>query len=269
MVNSTWAVDLTEVYSPPRCTAACGKRGLRPGSALDLRTGWNFDYQQDRLAAKDLIEAEDPALLVLSPYCSPFSVLQNLSKDKQNPEARAAMLAQARSHLAFCVDLALHRVSRETGFLMEQPLSASSWQEECMMKLYQIDEVIMLKCDQCRFGLKVDGAKTVDLQAGEYLSRKPTGFLTNVPELARYLAKRCTGGHAHGQLIGGKAKVAEEYTPGLVDAILRGLRTARASSRSPPKKSNGARRLEKDWRKPRHDGWRWRLRWMHAGQWNG
>jgi len=49
-----------------------------------------------------------------------------------------------------------------------------------------------------------------------------------VPELARYLAKRCTGGHPHGQLIGGKAKAAEEYPPGLVDAILRGLRTALA-----------------------------------------
>ena len=96
------------------------------------------------------------------------------------------------------------------------------------MKLYQVDEVILLKCDQCQFGLKVDETRTVDLQEGEYLSRKPTGFLTNVPELARYLAKRCTGGHPHGQLIGGKAKAAEEYTPGLVDAILRGLRTALA-----------------------------------------
>jgi len=101
LVNSTWAVDLTEIYSPPRRTAACAKKGLRPDSALDLRTGWNFDHRQDRLAAKDLIEAKDPALLVLSPYCSPFSILQNLSKDKQNPEVRAAMMAQARSHLAF------------------------------------------------------------------------------------------------------------------------------------------------------------------------
>ena len=53
---------------------------------------------------------------------------------------------------------------------MEQPLSASSWQEECMMKLYQVEEVILLKCDQCQYGLKVGGTRTVDLQEGEFLS---------------------------------------------------------------------------------------------------
>ena len=32
------AVDVAEIYSPPRFTAACGTRGLRPGFAVDLTT---------------------------------------------------------------------------------------------------------------------------------------------------------------------------------------------------------------------------------------
>ena len=41
-------VDVSEVYSPPRLTARAKRHGLRPGTAMDLATGWNFAIPRHR-----------------------------------------------------------------------------------------------------------------------------------------------------------------------------------------------------------------------------
>ena len=45
-------VDVTEVYSPPRVTVMAAKTGLTPGSAMDLRTGYDFSREKDRDRAR-------------------------------------------------------------------------------------------------------------------------------------------------------------------------------------------------------------------------
>ena len=39
-------VDVSEVYSPPRVTIMATKTGLTPGSAMDLRTGYDFNQEK-------------------------------------------------------------------------------------------------------------------------------------------------------------------------------------------------------------------------------
>ena len=59
--------------------------------------------------------------------------------------------------------------------------------------------------------------------------KKPTGILTNIPELGYFLEKRCLGNHEHGVLVTGtKTRKSQQYTPQFVDAILRGIREALA-----------------------------------------
>ena len=58
---------VSEVYSPPRVTEAVRQQpqsGLAAGFALDLTTGWDFDIAERRRAARDLVEKEQPALLI-------------------------------------------------------------------------------------------------------------------------------------------------------------------------------------------------------------
>jgi len=76
----------------------------------------------------------------------------------------------------------------------------------------------------CAYGLKID--RTRNLETGEtgLLSKKPIAVLTNVPELAEYLNKRCDGTHKHGALLGGTAEAAARYSPQFVSAILKGIR---------------------------------------------
>ena len=52
---------------------------------------------------------------------------------------------------------------------------------------------------------------------------KPTGFMTNSPEIARELARLCPRNHSHVPLVGGRAAGAAIYPEKLCMAICRGL----------------------------------------------
>ena len=42
LVQKLMAVDVTEMFSPPRVTVQAAKFGLKEGEAWDLTTGWDF-----------------------------------------------------------------------------------------------------------------------------------------------------------------------------------------------------------------------------------
>eukprot|EP00975_Prorocentrum_lima_P069127 12924412-Prorocentrum_lima.AAC.1 len=47
-------------------------------------------------------------------------------------------------------------------------------------------------------------------------ARKPTGWMANCSLIAKSVSRRCPGGQAHIQLIGGLAKGCETFPPALV-----------------------------------------------------
>ena len=155
-------------------------------------------------------------LVVLSPPCTTFSALRNLSNFKRDQATVAQEEAEGRLHVRFSVQLARiqHRAGR--GFLFEHPRNATSWTTTELQQLRQEDGVHAVAVDLCRFGLKTSkGAPAL----------KPTLLLTNIEELATVLHRRCEGFHkSHQPLLAGEAALAAKYTPAFVDAILRGLR---------------------------------------------
>ena len=102
-------------------------------------------------------------------------------------------------------------------FLHEHPWTARSWTEPEMKKLLSTPGVFKVKGDMCEFEMTQEDGQGVGR------IRKSTGFATNAPQLARRLAKTCTGQHRHIHLIGGRAKAAEIYPPKLCKAIIEGL----------------------------------------------
>ena len=77
-----------------------------------------------------------------------------------------------------------------------------------MLKLKGMKGVLMVIADQCAFGL------TVKAKGTERLVRKTTKFLTNSPEIAKELSRRCPQNHDHMQLKGGNyCKQAQRYPP--------------------------------------------------------
>ena len=223
-------VDVSEVFSPPRLTAAAPRHKLVAGSAFDLTNGWDFNRKRDQMEATSIIDREKPRVLMLCPKCSARSALQNLSRFRRDPKIVEQELAESRKHFNFCVDLALRQYNAGRGFMFEQPRNATSWQDPYIRFLASLPGVQFVDVDMCMHGMRVEGTRNnEDGSLGNWLNKKPTGILTNIPEIAEAIRKKCDGSHPHGILVGGTARKAQVYPSGFVDAILQGLKRALAT----------------------------------------
>ena len=73
-------VDITEVFCPGRFCAKASAFDLRPGTCLDLRTGWDANKPGAHERLMSIIDKEKPTLVIGSPKCAPFSALRNWTK---------------------------------------------------------------------------------------------------------------------------------------------------------------------------------------------
>jgi len=112
------AVDIMEVFCPARFTSRASAFDLRPGLALDLRTGWDLNSKADVEKAWAAWRESEPALLVLSPMCKAFSVLQNLTKGS---EKYHETMREGLEHLRVCMEFAKAQVAAGRRFLFEHP----------------------------------------------------------------------------------------------------------------------------------------------------
>eukprot|EP00435_Cladocopium_sp_Y103_P018800 s2487_g4.t1 len=206
---------VSEVFSPPRVVPHALRHGLEAGKSYDLVTGWDLsDPLQVKAMWKQLME-ERPLLIVLSPPCTAFSPLQEWNFPRMSIRQAVRLIVGGLEHLELCASIARWQHRQGRFFMFEHPDLARSWKEQCLEDLAQMEGVLRVRCDLCRFNLRANG---VDL------NKKPTGLLLNSEEMAKELALRCTGDHPHQPLLQGLAKKAAKYTPEFCKAILRGLK---------------------------------------------
>ena len=173
----------------------------------------------DREWCRKLVFRDKPKLLVVSPPCTLFSQLQNLSLEGL-PAARCPEeWAKATLMVEFAVELCLIQKRAGRVFVFEHPRTATSWEVVRGLKeLLETPDVIEAVLDMCVFGLS-----SVDPCGKQGLVRKTTRLLTNSEELANATAHRCRGGHGHVHLLSGRAKRAAIYTSSFCDAVLKGF----------------------------------------------
>ena len=212
--------DITEVFSPPRIAEAAQEAGLIPGESMDLLTGWDFSKQADRQRAIEHIRTKRPFLVVGSPPCTLFSILQGLNKHKLGAGWEAKFEQRKKGaikHIEFCA--AIYRLQFAAGryWVHEHPESATSWSLKVMVQLHGLPGVIKVRADQCMFGLRTE----VDGEVRP--AKKPTGFLTNSWCIAKELSRRCDKSHKHFSLMESRAQAAAEYPKQLCQAVCRGI----------------------------------------------
>ena len=217
--------DITEVFSPERITALCDKFGLVKGSAMDLQNGWDFDQSSHRRLATERIMKEKPVLLIGSPPCTYFSMLQELSKAVQKDNAEwnqrfQANLEKAKRHVKFCCSLYKLQSSSGRYFLHEHPWTARSWKLQCIEEVGNLPGAQKVQTHMCRFGMESHVDKS-DGEKGPVM--KPTGFLANSWCVAGELDRQCKRDHKHVQLVGGRAAKAAIYPRLLCEAICSGV----------------------------------------------
>ena len=184
-------IEVSEVYSPPRVTEMATSMGLRAGWALDITTTdqdgreWDFNQFEMRNRAIRKVLQDKPMVLIGSPMCIAFCQLNHINYAKMSAEEVERRMQYGRKHLEFCVKLYGIQCGAGRYVLHDHPAGASSWQEECIKKLFKKHGVVRVVGDQCRYGL-------VSTEKG-YIgpARKSIGFMTNSPCITAKLNKRC------------------------------------------------------------------------------
>ena len=212
-----------EVFSQPRVVPAAAERGLLAVHSLDKdsRPSWDCNLQSDRERAAALIDSCKPYLLVLSPECRMYSIMQNLNLHRRDPASVAVQQLEADQHMDFCALLMRQQARHGRKFLLEQPSSASSWQLAALRSVMDsVPNTVLISFPQCRFGLKDPEGRPL---------QKLTKFLTNQRSIVhRFAGLKCIcallgeqHGHIEGQVGGHKvSRWAQVYPRPLVEAVV-------------------------------------------------
>ena len=226
-------MDITEVYSPERVAKVAKRYGLVAGSSMDLTTGFDFTREADRQLAWKRVKDEAAFVLIGSPPCTYFSMLQELSiannKDKPGWMRKfEAEREKAKQHVNFCCSLYGYQIDQGRHFVHEHPWSARSWALTSIQPLLNHPAVQLTQTHMCRFLMEThihhkDGEKG--------LVKKPTGFMSSSRCIIQELDRKCTGDHDHVPLVGGRAAGAAIYPQALCEAICRGTARQKAMDR--------------------------------------
>ena len=146
--------DVAEIFSPPRTCLRAQKRGLRGGWSMDNAikchmTGrtWDLLTAIDQKSAKRLLQKDKPALLIASPPCTAFSILQNFNKPVKDEVLRNAI-----KMVDFSAEMCLLQHKSGRKFVFEHPVSSRAWSLPSVKKLAELEGMYAVSFDQCMFG---------------------------------------------------------------------------------------------------------------------
>ena len=127
---------------------------------------------------------------------------------------------QAKRYVRFCIQIYKHQGDQGRYFLHEHPWLATSWFLPEVAEIMEFGDVQRVRTDMYQFGT-TSRTGGIGSALGQVL--KPTGFLTNSSHIAKELSQRCTKGHEHVPLVGGRAAAVAIYPHKLCCSICRGL----------------------------------------------
>ena len=150
---------------------------------------WDFSWKTKRDKAFRMVPKGKPYLRISSPMYTVFSTWQAFIQSMINPEKIKRVYDRAVQHIEFVIMLYREQLHWGRYFLQEHPGSASPWVFKCVRSLLQTRGVQRVVGDQCQCGAQANSG----VPAGQPI-KKPTGFMTNFPEINQELKLRCQGG---------------------------------------------------------------------------
>ena len=128
---------------------------------------------------------------------------------------------EAVVHLRFVIGLYKIQIDAGRHFLHEHPETATSLKDPMMEKLLREKQALTTVSDQCEYGLSTPGPN-----GGPLPAKKPTKWASSSCHMLKCISRRCKRDHTHQQLLGGRAKQAENYPLDLIVEIIMGMRDA-------------------------------------------
>ena len=211
-----------EVFCPPRLVAEAQARGLKASISLDKDTGWNANVALEKEHARALLEKHRPWLLLVSPECRMYSIMQrNCNQKKMDPKLWDQQMVEADDHVDFSMELCIAQGRAQRKFVFEHPSGAASWKKSSVQQvLREVPGARIVNFAQCRFGLQAPNGKPL---------QKLTKFLTNskaVIQAFQGCQCVCTSlGLTHAQIEGSMqghkmSRWAQKYPATLVSALI-------------------------------------------------
>ena len=129
--------DVVEIFSQPRIAQEAGMRtygGTRlvPGWSLDLtrsdpKTGkaWDLSDKVVQSRVVKMIQQGQPLFIIGSPPRTAMSVMQNLNRNRRDPEVIRREVQAAEEHVKFCIRLYKMQIESRRYFVHEHPSEAS------------------------------------------------------------------------------------------------------------------------------------------------
>ena len=135
---------VSDVYPQPYMSLEMRRDGFKhliPGLALDLTVAdpkddrpWDFSRHAKREKARRFIRESKPILLIGSPMCTAFSTWQRFNFAKTQRPDMCKAYKEACKNMEFVSQLYHDQVAEALYFLHEHPMSASSWDLDCIQR---------------------------------------------------------------------------------------------------------------------------------------
>ena len=101
----------------------------------------------------DLIERDQPEVVVMSPECLAFSVARRPAWQHLRGTNLTDPEAAGLRFMSLCVRVAEYQMRRGRGFLLEHPEGASSWELDSVREILGRPGVLSGVADLCQYGL--------------------------------------------------------------------------------------------------------------------
>ena len=216
-------IDFLELFSgSARLSQVAAMNGLKVGTPIDLRTGFDILKVEGRKRAMEIIERQEPSVVVMAPECAPWSQMTNIN----DRDLRDAKRAKYLPMVEFCVQVAIYQLRRGRHFIIENPQGSALWWQYVFRRIIEHPQGTYGNLAMCAYGMK---------DPNGYYYYKPTSLLHSFPDgTLDPVFKRCPnklGGasHTHQQLEGSapghgsRTKPAQVYPYRFCSQIIRSL----------------------------------------------
>jgi hypothetical protein len=111
-------IDFLELFAgSARLSQACAVKGLRVGSPVDIRTGFDLLTRTGQNRTMKIIADQEPEIIFMAPVCGPWSSWSNML----DPLKRDAERKRNLPMIHFVARVAQYQIKRGRYFVIENP----------------------------------------------------------------------------------------------------------------------------------------------------
>ena len=210
-------VDIMETYAGAALISQeAHLYGLKATIPVDYNTGFNLGEPESDQACNQMVHNLRPLVMIHELECKPWTLLQDncnfVNRKEELEQWRESVRPQMNQVVKWCY--LQHNEGRY--YILENPQTSRLWLEAAIQKLQADTGAVRVTCHSGAYGARDSKGNLI---------RKSFSFMSNNPDLLRYLQERLPPEQLREcvKLEGAEVTNSQAYPPGLVHAILRGV----------------------------------------------